>query len=276
MDLNMKQKAVLVAGGARGIGRAIAAAFAAEGANLAIGDIETQPAGRPVAAEIQSAHGVRAVAIQADVRSEDDVKRMVETAVSEFGRIDVFINVAGVLGFEAVTRITLAEWRRILDTNLTGAMMCCREVCRHMVANRAGSIVIISSTIQFMAIHREAAYRASKTGLQAFAETAALEMAPYGIRVNTVSPGVVYSEHWSRDTIGPALKDPVLGPRLLETIPLGRVGKPEDIGDAAVFLASEKCPYVTGANLVIDGGFSLRPLVLVSQEAIHKMNLPEP
>ena len=205
-----------------------------------------------------------------------DVKRMVETAAGEYGRIDVFVNVAGVLGFEAVTRITLAEWSRILDTNLTGAMMCCREVCRHMVANRAGSIVIISSTIQFMAIHREAAYRASKTGLQVFAETAALEMAPYGIRVNTISPGVVYSEHWSKDTIGPALKDPVLGPKLLETIPLGRVGKPEDIGDAAVFLASDRCPYVTGANLVIDGGFSLRPLVLVSQEAIHKVNLPEP
>ena len=88
-------------------------------------------------------------------------------------------------------------------------------------------------------------------------------MAPYGIRANTISPGIIYSEHWSKDTLGPALKDSTVGPQLLESIPLGRLGKPEDIGQTAVFIASNQCPYITGSNVVIDGGFHLRPLVLI-------------
>ena len=100
-------------------------------------------------------------------------------------------------------------------------------------------------------------------------------MAPFGIRVNTISPGIIYSEHWSKDTLGPALKDRVLGPRLLESIPLGRIGKPEDIGDTVVFIASDRCPYITGASVIIDGGFHLRPLILISNEEIIKMNLSD-
>lgn len=273
MNLDLAGKTVLITGGERGIGKAIALAFAEEKADLAIADRKPAEDGPPTAEEIQSKYDVRTLSILADVRAEADVIRMVQTTVDAYGKIDVFVNVAGVLGYEPVTKITLEEWNRILETNLTGAVMCCREVCRHMVANRSGAIVIISSTIQFSPAYREAAYRASKTGLQVFAETVALEMAPFGIRVNTVSPGIIYSEHWSKDTLGPALKDPVLGPQLLQNIPLGRVGKPEDIGDAVVFVASNRCPYLTGANLVVDGGFSLRPLVLVSQEEIQRMNL---
>ena len=274
MDLGLTGKSVLITGGERGIGRAIALAFAGEKANLAIADREPTRDGPPTADEISASCGVQAVSIQADVSVEADVKRMVKAAIDAFGRIDVFVNVAGILGYEPVTKITLDEWNRILDTNLTGAMLCCREVCRHMVARKSGTIVIISSTIQFSPAYREAAYRVSKTGLQVFAETAALEMAPLGIRVNTVSPGIIYSEHWSKDTLGPALKDPVVGPQLLRNIPMGRVGKPEDIGETVAFLASNRCPYVTGANFVVDGGFSLRPLVLVSQDEIQKMNQP--
>jgi NAD(P)-dependent dehydrogenase (short-subunit alcohol dehydrogenase family) len=91
--------------------------------------------------------------------------------------------------------------------------------------------------------------------------------------VNTVSPGIIYSEHWSKDTLGPALRDKVLGPRLLESIPLGRTGTPEDIGETVVFAASGKCAYMTGSNIVIDGGFRLRPLILISQDEIRDMNL---
>jgi len=273
MNLGLEGKSVLITGGERGIGKAIALAFAEEKANLAIADVKLGESGPSTAEQLQSDYGVKAISILADVSLESDVERMVQTAIDDYGKIDVFINVAGVLGYEPVTRITRTEWNRILDTNLTGAMLCCREVCKHMVADRAGSIVIISSTIQYSPAYREAAYRVSKTGLQVFAETVALEMAPLGVRVNTVSPGIIYSEHWSKDTLGPALKDPVVGPQLLQNIPAGRVGDPEDIGHAVVFMASEKCPYITGANLVVDGGFSLRPLVLVSQDEIRKMNL---
>ena len=273
MDMGLEGKSVLITGGERGIGRAIARAFAEEGARLALADIKPSESGPSTATQIESDYGVSAISITADVSRECDVKRMVETTLDAYGKIDVFINVAGVLGYEPVTKITHDEWSRVLDTNLTGAMFCCREVCRHMVANKAGSIVIISSTIQYCPAYREAAYRVSKTGLQVFAETVALEMAPHGIRVNTVSPGIIYSEHWSKDTLGPALADPVVGPQLLQSIPAGRVGAPEDIGHAVVFMASDKCPYITGANLVVDGGFRLRPLVLVSQDEIRKMNL---
>jgi glucose 1-dehydrogenase len=272
MDLALEGKSVLITGGERGIGRAIAEAFAEEKASLAIADIEPSESGASAAEQIASDYGVPAVSIIADISQESDVRRMVETTLSAYGKIDVFVNVAGVLGYEPVTKITQDEWSRVLDTNLTGAMFCCREVCRHMIANNAGSIVIISSTIQYSPAYREAAYRVSKTGLQVFAETVALEMAPFGIRVNTVSPGIIYSEHWSKNTLGPALADPVVGPQLLQSIPAGRVGTPEDIGHAVVFMASDKCPYITGANLVVDGGFRLRPLVLVSQEEIRKMN----
>jgi len=269
MDLGLKGKTALITGGSRGIGKAIATAFAREGANLAIIDIDPEPNDSAVGEE----YGVGVVSVKADLSVEAEVKRSVKEAVGAFGAIDIFVNVAGVIGYEPVTKITLGEWGRILDTNLTGAMMCCREVCRHMVGNKTGAIVVVTSTIQYMPAYREAAYRVSKTGLQVFAETVALEMAPYGIRVNTVSPGIIYSEHWSKDTLGPTLNDSVLGPRLLESIPLGRTGTPDDIGDTVAFIASGKCPYMTGANVVIDGGFRLRPLVLISNDEIREMNL---
>ena len=272
MDLGLKGKSVLITGGERGIGRAIAQAFAEEGAKLAIADVKPSESGIPTAEQIESDYGVSAISITADLSRESDAERMVEAALDAYGKIDVFVNVAGVIGYEPATKITKKEWSRILDTNLTGAMFCCRQVCRRMVADKSGSIVIISSVIQYFPAYREAAYRVSKTGLQVFAETLALEMAPFGIRVNTVSPGIIYSEHWSKDTLAPALADPVVGPQLLQSIPAGRVGAPEDIGHAVVFMASDKCPYITGANLVVDGGFRLRPLVLVSQDEIRKMN----
>ena len=269
MDLGLKGKTVLITGGARGIGKAIAIAFAEEKANLAIIDIEPEADDEI----LQKKYGIDILSIKADLSIEEEVKRSVQKTIDVFGAIDIFVNVAGIISYEPVTKITLGEWQRILDINLTGAMICCREVCKHMVENRSGSIIVISSTIQYMPAYREAAYRVSKTGLQVFTETVALEMAPFGIRVNTISPGIIYSEHWSKNTLGPTLNDKVLGPRLLESIPLGRTGKPEDIGDTVVFIASDRCPYITGTNVIIDGGFHLRPLILISNEEIREMNL---
>ena len=269
MDLGLKGKTVLITGGARGIGKAIAMTFAEEKANLAIVDIEPEHDDEV----LQKEYGIDVLSIKADLSIEEEVKRSVQKTIDVFGKIDIFINVAGIISYEPVTKITRKEWQRILDINLTGAMMCCREVCKHMIENKSGSIVVITSTIQYMPAYREAAYRVSKTGLQVFTETVALEMAPYGIRVNTISPGIIYSEHWSKNTLGPTLNDSILGPRLLESIPLGRTGKPEDIGHTAAFIASDVCPYMTGTNVVIDGGFHLRPLILISNEEIKKMNL---
>jgi len=169
-----------------------------------------------------------------------------------------------------VTKITTANWMKTINTNLTGAVCACREVAKHMISRRKGKIIIVSSTIRYMPAYKEAAYRSSKTGLQAFAESLALELAPFGINVNTVSPGIIYVGQKNLDTV---LADPQRKKEFLANIPLGRIGKPEDVAPAVLFLASDAACYLTGSDIVVDGGFSLRPLVLVTQEEIAKMNL---
>ncbi len=132
--------------------------------------------------------GRKAFVIEVDVSAEDQVITFIKDAIS-LGSIDIFVNNAGIIEWEPITKITLECWNRILGVNLTGAMLCTREVARHMVESRKGVMLFTSSTIQYNPAYKEAAYRVSKTGVQVFAETAAIELAPYGIRVNTVSPG---------------------------------------------------------------------------------------
>jgi NAD(P)-dependent dehydrogenase (short-subunit alcohol dehydrogenase family) len=127
--------------------------------------------------------------------------------------------------------------------------------------------------IDFNPAYQEAAYRVSKTGVQVLAETAAIELAPYGIRVNTVSPGLIDSPNWAKGILPQAATDPVTGEGFMNNIPLGRLGQPAEVGAAYAFLASDKTSFATGANIVLDGGFTLRPLVLISQEQIRNMNL---
>jgi NAD(P)-dependent dehydrogenase (short-subunit alcohol dehydrogenase family) len=153
-------------------------------------------------------------------------------------------------------------------------MLCAREVARHMVAQRQGVMLFTSSTIQYNPAYQETAYRVSKIGVQALAETAAIELAPYGIRVNTVSPGLVDSPNWANGILPRAATDPATGEGFMNNIPLGRLGQPSDVGFAYAVLASDKSSFATGANIVLDGGFTLRPLVLVTQEEIRSMNLP--
>ena len=133
--------------------------------------------------------GRKAFVMEVDVSVEDQVIRFVQLPLAELGCIDIFVSNAGIIEWEPVTKITLECWNRILAVNLTGAMLSAREVAKHMVERRKGVMLFTSSTIQFNPAYKEAAYRVSKTGVQVFAETAAIELAPYGIRVNTVSPG---------------------------------------------------------------------------------------
>jgi NAD(P)-dependent dehydrogenase (short-subunit alcohol dehydrogenase family) len=142
-----------------------------------------------------------------------------------------------------------------------------------MVESKKGVMLFTSSTIQFNPAYKEAAYRVSKTGVQVFAETAAVELAPYGIRVNTVSPGLINSPNWAKGVLPKAANDPETGEGFMSNIPLGRLGLPSDVGAAYAFLASDKASFATGANIVLDGGFTLRPLVLVSPDEIRNMNL---
>ena len=272
MDLGLNGKKAVVTGGERGIGREICLALAGEGVDIAYCDISIQSGKESTQEQIRKL-GRKAIALQVDVSDEDQVIRFVQTAIDELGIVDIFISNAGIIEWEPITKITLECWNRILAVNLTGAMLCAREVARHMVEKRKGVMLFTSSTIQFNPAYKEAAYRVSKTGVQVFAETAAIELAPYGIRVNTVSPGLINSPNWANGVLPKAANDPQTGEGFMGNIPLGRLGLPNDVGGAYAFLASDKASFATGANIVLDGGFTLRPLVLVPPDEIRDMNL---
>lgn len=272
MDLALAGKNVLVTGGERGIGKDICLALAREGVNIAYCDIQIETGARSTAEQVR-ALGRKAIGAQVDISNEGQVIRWIGEAINALDHIDIFVSNAGIIEWEPITKITLEVWNRILAVNLTGAMLCTREVAKHMVARRQGVMLFTSSTIQYHPAYKEAAYRVSKIGVQALAETAAIELAPYGIRVNTVSPGLIDSPNWARGVLPKAATDPETGESFMGNIPLGRLGRPNDVGAAFAFLASDQAAFATGANIVLDGGFSLRPLVLVTPEEIRSMNL---
>jgi len=272
MDLGLNGKNALVTGGERGIGRDICLSLAREGVDIAYCDIKIDSGRGSTQEEIRKV-GRKAFAKEVDVSDENEVINFVQAAIHRLGWLDIFVNNAGIIEWEPVTKITLECWNRILAVNLTGAMLSAREVARHMVERKKGVMLFTSSTIQFNPAYKEAAYRVSKTGVQVFAETAAIELAPYGIRVNTVSPGLINSPNWAKGILQKAVNDPNTGEGFMRNIPLGRLGLPSDVGVAYAFLASDKSSFATGTNIVFDGGFTLRPLVLVSQDEIKNMNL---
>lgn len=268
MDLGLDNKTALVTGGGRGIGRAIALALASEGAHVAIAsrnpELETVQ-------EIE-ALGVKALRLSVDVSEEDQVVDMVRQTIDAFGHLDMFVNNAGHHWHEPVTKITTKNWMKTINTNLSACIWACREVAKHMIERRQGSVLIVSSTIQFNPGYKESSYRVSKVGLKGYAETLALELGPFSIRVNVLSPGPFPTQLAAN--LKEAVADPVLGPALLESIALRRLGDPEECGAIAAVLLSDKVSsYTTGADVVVDGGFKLRPLTLVSQEEIMNMNL---
>ena len=270
MDLGLADRTALVTGGGRGIGKGIALALAAEGAHVAIASRDPDSA---TVTELK-AFGVQAVAIQADVAFEEQVDAMIATAIDRFGRLDLFVSNAGANWHEPVTRLTRENVQRTLDTNLLAAMWGCRAVARRMLERGSGSILLVGSTIAYNPGYRESAYRVSKAGLHAFAETLALELGPHGIRVNVLSPGLTRTDMGrGLDT---ALADPEIGPPLMRDLPLRRLGEWHECGSAAAFLLSDRVAgYITGADLVVDGGFHLRPLRLIDEEEVRSMNLPD-
>jgi NAD(P)-dependent dehydrogenase (short-subunit alcohol dehydrogenase family) len=272
MDLGLNGKNALITGGERGIGRDICLSLAREGVNIAYCDIKVEEGKDSTQQEIRNI-GRNVFAVEVDVSNEDQVIEFVQAAIRKLGDIEIFVSNAGIIEWEPITKITLECWNRILAVNLTGAMLCTREVAKHMVEKKKGVMLFTSSTIQFNPAYKEAAYRVSKTGVQALAETAAIELAPYGIRVNTVSPGLINSPNWAKGVLSRAANDPQTGEGFMGNIPLGRLGLPTDVGAAYAYLASDKATFATGANIVLDGGFTLRPLVLVSQDEIRNMNL---
>jgi NAD(P)-dependent dehydrogenase (short-subunit alcohol dehydrogenase family) len=232
---------VLVTGAASGIGRASAIAFAAAGARVAAADVDT-----PGVAMLVDASNGRIVPITVDVRDPDQVEAMVATAVDALGRLDVAHNNAGVPGpYRPLWEYTENEFAAVLGVDLVGVWRCLKFEARHMTSQRSGSIVNTSSMLGAVGMADNAAYTAAKHGVHGLTRSAALELAPYGVWVNAVAPGV------TRTGMTSGVSD-----ELLADVPLRRIAEPEEIADAVLWLAGGT--YTTGTVLTVDGGYTAR------------------
>jgi 3-oxoacyl-[acyl-carrier protein] reductase len=240
--MRFKDQIVMVTGGAAGIGRVTAEAFAREGAKLAICDVNPQ-AGEAAA----QALGPEASFQKVDVASEAEVAAWVDATVKRYGRIDVLVNNAGITRDALLLRMKESDWDLVMSINLKGAFLCTRAVVRHMAQQRAGRVVNVASVVGVVGNVGQANYVASKAGLIGLTKTVAREFAARGITVNAVAPG--YIETQMTAVLGDKVKE-----AFLAQIPLGRAGRPEDVAAAVTFLASDQAAYLTGQVLHVSGG----------------------
>lgn len=254
------QKA-LVTGGASGIGRAVALALGQAGADVVVNFLSGRDQADEVAAEIHKC-GSRAYAHRADVSDEAQVRTMYQKMLQKFGTIDILINNAGLQQDAPFDEMTLEQWNTVIDVNLTGQFLCAREAVREFkrrgvnesVSCAAGKIICMSSVHEIIPWAGHVNYAASKGGVMLMMKSIAQEVAPYRIRVNSIAPGAI------RTPINrPAWETPQAYDALMALVPYKRIGEPEDIARAAVWLASDHADYVNGVSLVIDGGMTLYP-----------------
>ncbi|MFE7352917.1 SDR family oxidoreductase [Streptomyces sp. NPDC057543] len=257
----LKGQKALVTGANSGIGKATAIGLGRAGADVVVNYVAGRGEAEQVVEEI-SGFGVRAMAYEADVSQEDQVVAMIERMVQEFGTIDILVANAGLQRDAPFTEMTTAQWQKVLDVNLTGQFLCAREATKEFlrrgvvpeVSRAAGKIICMSSVHQLIPWAGHVNYAASKGGVQMMMETLAQELAPHRVRVNAIAPGAI------RTPINRGAWDtPDAEKDLLELIPYGRVGDPEDIAHAVVGLASDLMDYVVGTTLYVDGGMTLFP-----------------
>ena len=246
--MQLAGKVALVTGAQQGIGRAIATEFAASGADVAINWLDDEAAARAVAASV-TGHNRRAVTIKADMAKLDEVREMVDAVVAEFGQIDILVNNAGVFPRVDFLDMTEVDWDFVHDVNLKGAVFCAQAAAKAMVAaGRPGSIVNLASGAAFRGSPRGVHYVASKGGIVSMTRQMALELAPHRIRVNAIAPGLT-------DTAQPRYgSSEVEIAEMAVANPLGRIAQPEDIAQAALYLASDQAGFVTGHTLHVNGG----------------------
>lgn len=242
--MQFTNQVVVITGAAGGIGKGLAAAYAKQGAVLVTADVDEE-AGERNARELNESGG-EATFVKTDIRKEQDVIRLMDTAVAEYGRIDILINNAGVSRWKPVYELTAEEWDDVLGINLRGTFLCSREAAGRMKqAGRKGSIVNIASTRAFMSEPDSEAYAASKGGIIALTHALAVSLGPDGIRVNCISPGWIETGDYS------ALRETDH-----KQHPAGRVGRPEDVFRACCYLTDPDNDFVTGVNLMVDGGMT--------------------
>ncbi len=243
--MKLTGKVALVTGAAQGIGRAIALLLARNGADIVVSDINLEKA-EETAKEIR-AIGPKATAVKVDVSSLSDVERMVEAIIEKLAKIDILVNNAGITRDKLILRMTEEDWDAVLGVNLKGTFNCTKTVIRHMAKQRSGKIVNIASVVGEMGNAGQANYSASKAGVIGLTKTIAREYAQRGVNVNAIAPG--YIETPMTEALPEKAKE-----ELKKLIPMERLGKPEDVAEAVLFLVCEESSYITGQVLNVNGG----------------------
>lgn len=246
----LEGKTALITGGSKGLGRAIADSLAGAGAAVCLVS-RHRDEGEKAAAEIRSATGSRAVALEADVSDSTQVNRMIEEAIRELGHLDILINNAGMNIRNPVVEYSDDDWNKVLTTNLTSAFYCSRAIGPHLIERGWGRVVNLASIMALTSLPGRCAYTASKAGLIGLTKTLALEWAPHGITVNAICPGP-----FATPMNIPLLENPEVREQFTSRIPLGRWGNVEEVGAAALYLCSEPAAFVTGHTLYVDGGWT--------------------
>ena len=254
MYVDLKDKVVVITGGSTGLGRAMAIRFGKEQAKVVINYYNNKDEAEEVKEDVIQAGG-QAIIIQGDVTIEKEVAHLVKTAINHFGQLDVMINNAGIENQVPSHELSLDSWKKVIDTNLTGAFLGCREALKYFVENeQKGNIINMSSVHEMIPWPSFVHYAASKGGIKLMTETLALEYAPRGIRVNNIGPGAI-----NTPINATKFKDPRQKKDVESMIPLGYIGEPEEIASVAAWLASTESSYVTGITLFADGGMTKYP-----------------
>lgn len=252
MPYSLEGKYALVTGASKGVGKGIALELGRAGCHVAVNYRSDRPGAEDTVAQLV-AMGRQAFAVQADVGIATEVDRMFQEVLRRFPRLDILVNNAGVQTWKSLLELTEEEWDRVLATNLKGCFLCTQRAARHMKDHGGGVIINIGSGCNKWPFPKLVDYTASKGGIEMFTKVAACELGPYKIRVNCVAPGAIeiertrqetgdYAGTWSRLT------------------PLGRIGRPDDVGKAVVFLASDEAEFITGQTIWVDGGLFTRPV----------------
>ncbi len=245
----LSSRVAIVTGASRGIGKAIALKLAEQGAAVVVNARSSASEAEGVAASIKAAGG-RSIAVLADVSIAEDVARLVQTATTTYGKVDILVNNAGIVRDQLLVRMSEEDWDKVLNTNLKGAFLCTKAVLRPMLKQRWGRIINISSVAGLTGNPGQANYASAKAGLIALTKSTAKEVASRGITVNAIAPGYIETD------MTQALPDS-LKQEILQRIPVGYFGSPQDVAHVAAFLASEEARYITGQVWGIDGGVAI-------------------